>query len=151
MGKPPIKLEGVYARKMDPEKEIINYKSTKIKKMLSIASGGKNENFYEVLYFSENYTATRTSGETVYCAKYSTMQGEIFDLTDRNKGKGCSAILGKNKNVSFDDREFEFESEHNLFHGIVSPFHKGDILTLYIHSKESDKMYKKRLRYIPWF
>ena len=53
--KTPFKTKGIYARKINPEKELTNYKPTKLGSMWKAAIGEKEEAFYEIIWFSENY------------------------------------------------------------------------------------------------
>lgn len=141
----PFKTKGIYARKMNPEKELTNYKPTKLGSMWKAAIGEKEEAFYEIIWFRENYRFINDdSKEKEFCADYSNMTGEIFGLADRQKNHGCRNA--KYKNVLFDENGFEFGDENATFSGSCY----DDILYLSIRIQETGELISLELRYIPW-
>jgi hypothetical protein len=143
--KTPFKTKGIYARKINPEKELTNYKPTKLGSMWKAAVGEKDNAFYEIVWFSEIYSFTEDdSNEKKFCADYSNMTGEIFGLADWQKNRGFS--YAKYKNVVYDESQFEFGDEHTTFFG--SSF--DDFLYLRILNKKTGESISEKLRYIPW-
>jgi len=143
--KTPFKTKGIYARKISPEKELTNYKPTKLDSMWKAAIGEKEEAFYEIICFSENYRFPEDdSKEKEFCADYSNMNGEIFGLADWQKNRGCT--YAEYKNVVYDENRFEFGDGNTSFSGRFY----DDILYLRITNKETGKSISKKLRYIPW-
>lgn len=145
MLKPPFKTKGIYVRRIDPEKDIKNYKSTKLNKMWQIASGRKNEHFYEIIWFAENYSLeAESSDKKKYCADFSIMNGELLDLVDWQKDRGFS--YADFENVQYDEKHFRFENETIAFSGSEN----RNFLFVIIESKETGESFRKQLRYIPW-
>lgn len=141
----PFKTEGIYARKINPEKELTNFKSTRFGSMWKAAIGKKEEAFYEIIWFSENDSLTNeVSEENKYCAGYSCMSGEIFRLADWHKNRGC--VYAKYKNVVFDEKRVEFSDGNVEFKG----FFKNDIFSLFITDRDSLEDFIEKYRYIPW-
>jgi len=145
MLQPPFKTKGIYARKINPDKELTNYKPTKLGSIWKAAIGDKEEAFYEIIWFSEIYNFNDSSSEEKqYCADYSNMTGEIFGLSDfhKNRGSNCAEY----KNVKFDEKRFEFGNETVLFSGSFVE----DFLYLHIKNIITGESLSEKLRYVPW-
>ena len=142
---PPFKTKGIYARKLNPKKELNNYKPTKLGSLWKAAIGEKEEAFYEIIWFSENYSFNQNDlEEKKYCADYTNMNGEIFDLVDWHKGRGC--FYSEYKDVIFNDYSFEFGDNDVSYTGSIH----DDILYLKITDKETGDSISEKLRYLPW-
>lgn len=139
----PFKTKGIYARKINPEKELENYKPTKLGSLWKATIGEKEEAFYEIVWFAEDYQYFEKK-EKKYCADYSNMTGEIFDLADWQKNRGSS--YAKYKNVIFDGYKFEFGDKEVVFSGYIN----DDLLYLTITNPKTKESISKKLRYIPW-
>ena len=56
----PFKTKGIYARLIDESKENY-YKETKIDKIFKIATGGKIEATYAIIFFTQNYKSIQNN------------------------------------------------------------------------------------------
>ena len=143
--KTPFKTKGIYARKINPEKEFINYKPTKLGNMWKVAIGEKEEPIYEIIWFSEKYSISiNDNEEKQYCADYSKMIGEILGLADWHKKRSCRHA--EYIDVFIDEKYFEFGDDDLLFSGNIS----DDILYLTITNIKTEEFVSEILRYIPW-
>lgn len=144
--KPPFKIRGIYARKLDPKKEIINHNQTKLGSIWKIATGEKEESFYEIIAFSTMHSFSEAESITNrFCANYNCMYGEIFNLVDGHKCRASSSY--KFKNVIYDEKTFEFSNENTKFSG---QFYEEDILQLSMINLKTAENIIENLRYIPW-
>ena len=140
--KPPFKIEGIYARKMNPEKELVNYKQTKLGNIFNAAIGKKEEAFYSIVSFKELYqkfTFKDDSKEKQFCAEYTFSTGEIFSLADWFKRRHMSDDY---KDVIFDNVRCKFVHNKIPFYCY---FPNDDILKLKIGD-----MGDEYLRYVPF-
>jgi hypothetical protein len=142
MKQPPFKLKGIYARKLDPKKDLINYKQSKIGSIWKAALGEKEEPFYEILWFSRKWDFKNQKLGN-YSVAYAIMTGEIFDLSDWNKTTGGSSKYG---NVIFEEDKFEFSDKETVFSGYLFE----DLLLLTVLNKKTGISESNTLRYVPW-
>jgi len=161
MIKPPFKTEGIYARIMNPEKELwherrltplemvsgqkikpdeklVNYKQTKLGNIFNAAIGKKEEVFYRIICFKEIHNKTEEKQFGVYnfwcCA-----DNDVFGLADRYTGQYTTSNF---KNVIFDRNSCKFFDKEIPFYCYFRS--DGDILKLKIG--DMDYQY---LRYVP--
>lgn len=141
-----FKLNGIYARKIDPKKELTNYNPTKLGSIWKAASGKKEKEFYEIIQFIKIHNPKyKFENTTNICVDYSNMYGDIFELTDGRKSKGCSKY-SKYKNLELDTDRFKFGNETINFSGVINE----DLLYLYINHNETGDTISHVLRFIPW-
>jgi hypothetical protein len=88
MEQPPFKLDGIYARKLDPNKDLINYKHSRVESIWQAALGKKEEPFYEILWFSRKWDL-KNQKISSYRVAHAIMTGEIFDLPIGIKVEGA--------------------------------------------------------------
>lgn len=148
MKQPSFKINGVYTRKLDPVKELINANPNKLERMFNVVTGKKEESNYRIMWFVEDYNKDNEGDEIeYYCADYSIWYGEILDLVDSYKNKSSwGSFHAKFKDVKIDDDRFKFENENATFSGRCYE----DILYLKIRDKKTGEEYSEKLRYIPW-
>jgi hypothetical protein len=151
----PFKTKGIYIRKVDADKELSNYKPTKLGSIWKAAIGEKEGSFYRFLLFSkvykspfsENYKSSKDyDEEKEYCVEYSNAHivEEILEFVDRQKKTYSSNPTYKN--VVFENNKFEFGDERAAFYGFIY----DDILQLRISLKEKGGLICEEYRYIPW-
>lgn len=144
--KPAFKTKGVYARRIDPNKDLINYKSTKLDQMWNIAIGRKEGYFYTIISFTENLDFSKGLINTPilgYGAHYSIMVGELFELVDHHKNRGYSSC--EYKDIFYRGSIVKFGTEGLLFSGYL----QDDFLRIDINNT-ADYSANMKFRYIPW-
>jgi hypothetical protein len=148
MDNPPFKTQGIYVRRINPEIELTNYKSSKLDQIWKVATGRKEGDYYTIINFKEKLDLSKgliTTPIKYYNAGYSLMEGELLDLVDYFKKKPSSYC--EYKNVFYRDSYVRFE-EDSLIYTCV--FDK-DLFTLEIVNRDIGKSAPKaRFRYIPW-
>lgn len=143
--KTPFKTQGIYARRINSEKELNSFKPTKFESIWKAAIGEKEELIYKIIWFSEIPSNPLEASRTKqYCADYANRIGEIFELADWLKTRGSS--YAEYQNIFFDEKKFEFGNDKLSFIG----GDHDDILYLIIKNKITGESVKEQLRYIPW-
>jgi hypothetical protein len=138
-----IFIHGIYAYKVDPNKEIENYKETKLGNVQKALMGKKEESYYYVLWLVEDHD--KSSDEIIaYNADFIFTSGEIFDISDQfRKRSGFHASI---KDVKTHSNGIEFIHEDLSIKGVYGESCMY-VTMLNIKTREESK---RRFRFIPW-
>lgn len=139
----PFSAEGVYAYKLNPDKDLTNYeKPTRLQKMWKVATNPDEEiHYYSFIRFFANYDFE--DGDLVlqnYSIGSESMRGEVFDLTDYLCKRTPYPKIDK---FIIEANEVFFNLNSINFHGILNE----GILTLYFDTDNKKNI--QQYRFIP--
>ena len=147
----PFKTKGIYAYKIDPDKDLVNYKQTKLDNIWNAVVGKKEEAYYQIVCFQKDYSQRNfsthseepdDSTERKFCATCRLTTGEIFYLADMAP-KWRGGYGSEYGNVLFEGNRINFVVKEIPFQGFFDD--DGDILYLKIGDSDNEKF-----RYVPW-
>ncbi|MDY7394862.1 hypothetical protein UMM65_06385 [Aureibaculum sp. 2210JD6-5] len=142
----PFKTKGIYVIKLNPEKDLVNYKPTKLGRIWNVITNQKHKDFYRVLKFVKKFDYENPD---LYVDEYSAdlytiMTENIYDLASWEKYRDYN--YAKYKRVEYDIEYFQFGDKGDFFHGNI----REDFLYLNVTHEDSNEFFNYKFIYIHW-
>ena len=143
----PFNYNGVYAYKLIPEKDLINYeKPSKLQKMWKVANNKECEHFYSILRF---YPKIENINNELVILDFSiemvsiklSGSDDIFDIADYLVKK--NAPINKIDNFELIDNKLSFEEKSIIYKGVLN----NQILSLTYYF--SNEYFNRKYRFVP--
>ncbi len=138
--------EGIYVRKMNSNE--FNYTPTKLDRISRIAFGGKKEeNTYQIIFFTENEPEFTKFGEDVkYLASTKNITGELLAIVDDRIG-GLNQFF--NREVIFEGDSFEVRDDEFPYKGrLYFPNSYDNVIYVTFTNIKTGKQESNKFRFI---
>lgn len=145
---PPFKPNGIYIRKLDPQKDYEGYKkTTKVVNIWNAVKGTPEKPDYESIWFYKKRLKGRKwhtddQGNTIFYFNSSLTTGEVFELADWLPTRHWDNT--EYEIESYDEESFEIAQDHILIRGTIW----ADILQLSISNLKTGESLTNKFRFV---